>query len=102
MCMRSQHLTQEWFLNIGQYEAGLVAKVRLKDGAVPKVLVHVEESEAQAVSNILLVSCLCLFCVSNRIKGAVSSAEWAQQEVCKVETKGEKEATQTVLRECRK
>ncbi len=49
--------------------AGLTAKLLLKDRAL---LCHVEELEAQAVSNILWVSQLCLFCVS---KGVVSTAE---------------------------
>ncbi len=37
------------------------------------LLCHVEESEVQAVSNILSVSYLCLFCVS---EGVVSRAEY--------------------------
>ncbi len=36
--------------------AGLTAKLLLKDGAVPMLLCHIEEWEAQAISNILSVS----------------------------------------------
>ncbi len=56
------------------------------------LLHHVEESEELALSNTLSVSYLCLFCI--RTNGVLSTAE--------NEGKGEVEATQTVLRECRK
>ncbi len=46
-----------------------MANLLLKDRTF---LCHVEEKEAQAVSNILSVSQLCLICVS---KGVVSTAE---------------------------
>ncbi len=50
--------------------------------AVLMLLCYVEESEAQAVSNILSVRYLCLFCVSNRTKGlsAQQSAEARTEE----------------------
>ncbi len=51
---------------------------------------------ARAVSNILSVSDLCLFGVSNQTKGDVSTAEC--RGVCTEEGKEER-ATQTVLRE---
>ncbi len=46
--------------------AGLMAKLLLKDGAVPILPGCVEELEAWVVRNILSVSYLCLFCVSNQ------------------------------------
>ncbi len=64
------------------------AKLLLKDSAAPLFL--------QTVSNILSVSWLCLFCVS---KGVVSTAECGGMHG---KGKGEEEATQTILRECRK
>ncbi len=55
--------------------AGLTAKLLLADDAVPTLFCRVEEWEVQAVTNILSVSHLCLFCVSNGTKWAVSTAE---------------------------
>ncbi len=46
-----------------------MAKLLLKDTTLPTFVGHVEESEAQAISNILSLSYLCLFIVSNRTKG---------------------------------
>ncbi len=55
--------------------AWLTAKLLLNDGTL---LCPVEEWEARAVSNILSVTYLCLFCVS---KGVVSTAEcWGTHE----------------------
>ncbi len=70
-----------------------MAEMQVKDRAF---LCSVEEFEAQAVSNILSVSQLCLFCVS---EGVVSTAECGDAHEGKGE---EEEATQTVFRECRK
>ena len=48
--------TQDCFVNMGQYEAGLAGKLLLKDDAFPTLLGHVEESEEQAVSHNLSAS----------------------------------------------
>ncbi len=63
-----------------------MAKLLLKDCTL---LCPVEEREAQAVSNFLSVSYLCLFCVS---KGVVSTAECRGAH----EGRGEEQLTQTV------
>ncbi len=55
-----------------------MVKLLLKNGTVATVLGHVEESEVPTVSNILSVFSLCLFCVSNRTKGVLSTMELAQ------------------------
>ncbi len=47
----------------------------LQDSAVPTILGRVEESEARAVSNKLLVFYLCLNCVSYLTKRVVSTVE---------------------------
>ncbi len=56
------------------YEAGLTAKLLLKDGTVLTILGCVEDSEARSVSNILLGSNLCLFCARNGTKVVMSTA----------------------------
>ncbi len=65
--------------------AGLTAKLLLKGC---RLLCRVEECEARAVSNIISVSSLCLFCVSKRV---VSTAECGDMH----EGKGEELLTDT-------
>ncbi len=60
--------------------AALTAKLLLKDGTISTLLDHVEESEVQAVSDILSVFHLCLFYVSNRTKVAVSRLQQSAEE----------------------
>ncbi len=79
--------------------AGLRAELLHNDGAIPTLLDCVEESEARDVGNILSVSYLCLFLVTNRTKGDVRTVECGDVHRG---GNGEEETTQTVLRELRK
>ncbi len=58
---------------MNQYEAGLVTRLLLKDGTVTSIQGRVEESEAWAVSNIMSLPYMCLFCVNKWTEGGECS-----------------------------